>query len=245
MDAQFSNDPSFPLHLHQPFNTSLSDLQSNPSQPPRATTHILPPLPPQRAFTSFNNGLFEQTSRPLQPSFISTMENLNQNIQSLNRFNNNAYPQSLQQYSPTPNYLPQQLSVSNFSQNHMLDSTQGHLSDLPQMTFAPSQQAYASNTAQASLPQFSPQTSLLGQLSQLNPLHVVGSQGRRGILPSAEGRPTALSNTGTISAKPSAIPSKDADGKFPCPHCNKTYLHAKHLKRHLLRRKFNTVSVYP
>ncbi|EGD98513.1 hypothetical protein TESG_05885, partial [Trichophyton tonsurans CBS 112818] len=31
------------------------------------------------------------------------------------------------------------------------------------------------------------------------------------------------------------IPAKDADGKFPCPHCNKTYLHAKHLKRHLLR----------
>jgi len=31
------------------------------------------------------------------------------------------------------------------------------------------------------------------------------------------------------------IPQKDADGKFPCPHCTKTYLHAKHLKRHLLR----------
>ena len=31
------------------------------------------------------------------------------------------------------------------------------------------------------------------------------------------------------------IPQKDDDGKFPCPHCNKTYLHAKHLKRHLLR----------
>lgn len=31
-------------------------------------------------------------------------------------------------------------------------------------------------------------------------------------------------------------PAKDADGK--CPHCIKTYLHAKHLKRHLLRRKY-------
>ncbi|KAI7520336.1 hypothetical protein KC317_g22415, partial [Hortaea werneckii] len=31
------------------------------------------------------------------------------------------------------------------------------------------------------------------------------------------------------------IPQKDADGKYPCPHCNKTYLHAKHLRRHLLR----------
>jgi hypothetical protein len=35
--------------------------------------------------------------------------------------------------------------------------------------------------------------------------------------------------------KGNAIPVKDQDGKFPCPNCNKTYLHAKHLKRHMLR----------
>ena len=66
------------------------------------------------------------------------------------------------------------------------------------------------------------------------PTHVVGSQGRRGILPSAPGRPNPQSQGSTQSSK-SMIPQKDADGKFPCPHCNKTYLHAKHLKRHLLR----------
>lgn len=67
------------------------------------------------------------------------------------------------------------------------------------------------------------------------PTHVVGSQGRRGILPSAPGRPAApAAGTGT---KNTVIPVKDADGKFPCPHCTKTYLHAKHLKRHLLRRE--------
>jgi hypothetical protein len=66
------------------------------------------------------------------------------------------------------------------------------------------------------------------------PTHVVGSQGRRGILPSAPGRPAVNANGG----KTAIIPTKDADGKFPCPHCTKTYLHAKHLKRHLLRRKF-------
>lgn len=65
------------------------------------------------------------------------------------------------------------------------------------------------------------------------PTHVVGSQGRRGILPSAPGRPAApAAGTG---GKNTVIPVKDADGKFPCPHCTKTYLHAKHLKRHLLR----------
>ncbi|KAK2746663.1 hypothetical protein FQN57_003007 [Myotisia sp. PD_48] len=63
---------------------------------------------------------------------------------------------------------------------------------------------------------------------------VVGSQGRRGILPSVPGR-AAIANGTNGTAKSTTIPPKDADGKFPCPHCNKTYLHAKHLKRHLLR----------
>ncbi|KAI0020567.1 hypothetical protein F4780DRAFT_770674 [Xylariomycetidae sp. FL0641] len=75
------------------------------------------------------------------------------------------------------------------------------------------------------------QQSLLQDNEQ--PTHVVGSQGRRGILPSAPGRPAAP--TGSGASKNTVIPQKDADGKFPCPHCTKTYLHAKHLKRHLLR----------
>lgn len=75
---------------------------------------------------------------------------------------------------------------------------------------------------------------VLGEGEQ--PTHVVGSQGRRGILPSAPGRPAAPA----AGSKNTVIPVKDADGKFPCPHCTKTYLHAKHLKRHLLRRKFSS-----
>jgi hypothetical protein len=67
--------------------------------------------------------------------------------------------------------------------------------------------------------------------------HVVGSQGRRGILPSAPGRAAVATNGANGSSKSTAMPAKDADGKFPCPNCNKTYLHAKHLKRHLLRRR--------
>lgn len=67
------------------------------------------------------------------------------------------------------------------------------------------------------------------------PTHVVGSQGRRGILPSLPGREKAPTSPGAAASTKSMIPQKDADGKFPCPHCTKTYLHAKHLKRHLLR----------
>lgn len=80
------------------------------------------------------------------------------------------------------------------------------------------------------------QQSMMQEADQ--PTHVVGSQGRRGILPSAPGRPAAP--TGAGASKNTVIPQKDADGKFPCPHCTKTYLHAKHLKRHLLRREYNS-----
>ncbi|KAI0396368.1 fungal-specific transcription factor domain-containing protein [Xylariaceae sp. FL0594] len=83
----------------------------------------------------------------------------------------------------------------------------------------------------AGSPMMGHQPSMLQDTDQ--PTHVVGSQGRRGILPSAPGRPAAP--TGSGASKNTVIPQKDADGKFPCPHCTKTYLHAKHLKRHLLR----------
>lgn len=99
------------------------------------------------------------------------------------------------------------------------------------------------NSPLTPFPAFSPATTMPGQpmhpqyipTQEQEPTHVVGSQGRRGILPSVPGRPPAPASVAAVSAK-SLIPQKDAEGKFPCPHCNKTYLHAKHLKRHLLRR---------
>ncbi|KAL6717250.1 hypothetical protein ACLMJK_005165 [Lecanora helva] len=65
------------------------------------------------------------------------------------------------------------------------------------------------------------------------PAHVVGAQGRRGPLPSSAGRPPISLNQTDLDS--SQIPLKDANGKYPCPHCEKSYLHAKHLKRHFLR----------
>ncbi|KAI5366089.1 hypothetical protein Slin14017_G037290 [Septoria linicola] len=96
--------------------------------------------------------------------------------------------------------------------------------------------------AGGSLPSLAQAGQQMGQMGQApsfmqdeqQPTHVVGSQGRRGILPSAPGRPNPPAQGSGTAAK-SMIPQKDADGKYPCPHCNKTYLHAKHLKRHLLR----------
>lgn len=34
------------------------------------------------------------------------------------------------------------------------------------------------------------------------------------------------------------VSGKNAAGKYPCKECSRSYLHAKHLKRHMLRRKF-------
>ena len=78
------------------------------------------------------------------------------------------------------------------------------------------------------------QWPLLGNYK--TPTRVVGSQGRRGILPSAPGRP-AVGTTGTTPSKDVITMARDDNGRYPCPHCTKTYLHKKHLKRHLLRRK--------
>lgn len=73
--------------------------------------------------------------------------------------------------------------------------------------------------------------------------HVVGQQGRRGVLPSAPGRASVnvvsganMDGVGEIK-KAEFVPEKNEDGKYPCPCCHKIYLHAKHLKRHFLRRK--------
>jgi hypothetical protein len=91
-----------------------------------------------------------------------------------------------------------------------------------------------------SLPQLYPAQALPQHLlapqmvspSDQEPVHVVGQQGRRGVLPTVPGRPTPT------AGKSAPMPTKNADNKFECPHCNKTYLHLKHLKRHLLRRKY-------
>ena len=80
-------------------------------------------------------------------------------------------------------------------------------------------------------------------LNKSEPIHVVGSQGRRGILPSANGRPVAVASTSTSKSSTAGLKKDPDDGKWPCDHCNKRYLHAKHLKRHLLRRKLLTPDI--
>jgi len=139
-----------------------------------------------------------------------------------------SYATSTSIYSPAP----QGYHSSNIPTSSSM--TSGGANRLPDLRPAPQ------NNFNSSFPNFAGPNGM-GQSQYLpsqeqEPTHVVGSQGRRGILPSAPGRAAPPTPGAAASAK-SMIPAKDADGKFPCPHCNKTYLHAKHLKRHLLRRK--------
>lgn len=67
---------------------------------------------------------------------------------------------------------------------------------------------------------------------------VMGSQGRLDILPTVAGRGTPVTKGVNSTVESTIFPAKDIHGKFPCPHCNGTYLHVKHLKRHILRREY-------
>ncbi|KAJ5264638.1 Zinc finger C2H2 [Penicillium chrysogenum] len=66
-------------------------------------------------------------------------------------------------------------------------------------------------------------------------IQLVGAQDHPDIPPCV---PRLLAPVGkgiNSTAKGAASTAKNADGKFPCQHCNKTYSYEKHLRRHLLR----------
>jgi hypothetical protein len=128
----------------------------------------------------------------------------------------------LRPLQPSPSYMPMS---SAYSQAPPL-STAGAHSNAHQL--APSQGLGLSHAS------LYPHPPVLAN-QEPEPLHVVGQQGRRGVLPTHPGRPAPAAGKTPTNA------TKNAEGKYECPHCNKTYLHLKHLKRHLLRRKSNTL----
>lgn len=156
------------------------------------------------------------------------------------------------QQSPTnysPSWSPQTSAPHAYQSYNPATASQGLPSLLPLPNNPLSQQnPLFQNSSPASVgvshnqhleyrPASQQQQQQQSQSQQSQPTHVVGSQGRRGILPCSTGRPAAIVNGSSVHQKPASTPAKDAEGKFPCEHCNKNYLHAKHLKRHLLRRE--------
>ncbi|KAF2705628.1 hypothetical protein K504DRAFT_93778 [Pleomassaria siparia CBS 279.74] len=134
----------------------------------------------------------------------------------------------LRPIQPSPSYMPMS---SSYSQPSLLPTTTSH-SNIMQLAPAPMsnglQDLRAGGMGLAPHSQMYPHPPMLSN-QEPEPVHVVGQQGRRGVLPTHPGRPAPA------AGKAPTNPNKNADGKYECPHCNKTYLHLKHLKRHLLR----------
>jgi hypothetical protein len=222
-------------------------LQYNNAPP---TPHTLPPLQGQHGGLPMHPMYAQPMSAPHTPTSSapnSSISAVNGGFQQmggqagLRGYHHQGapqYQQSLQSFNTSgPMMPPSSLSMSHpQSMAPAPTSSINRLVPIRPMTSAPPlhMQHGAHPQLQPAFP--SPYAQHLGQ-TQESPTHVVGSQGRRGILPSAPGRP-AVTATGPGSTKNAPVPAKDENGKFPCPHCTKTYLHAKHLKRHLLRRKF-------
>jgi hypothetical protein len=219
---------------------SPHQLQQSSSLPP----HTLPPLQASQNAMQSLYGSAPHTPRtpatPNTPGSANTMGNFPQiggQSRGYQMMPSNNYQQPPQPYRTSSSMMPQSSTAMSHPQPIAPAPAQ---SRLPQ-TLRP----MPPNGLQhlGGMPSSYGQNNMM-QLQEMEPpTHVVGSQGRRGILPSAPGRP-AVTATGTGSTKNAMIPAKDADGKFPCPHCTKTYLHAKHLKRHLLRRTYKQFSIY-
>lgn len=213
--------------------SSQNHHQQQHDSPSHAT---LPPLQNQNGGYQFGNMPFAQSQTPTTPHTPVSS--------ALNASTANHYPHMSPTTGPPGSMLPPSNYPPPYAQPQSMQYPSSTSASMP------------STTASMGLPTIRPMppggvgsgmnglpslsTGQLGQSQFMQneeaPTHVVGSQGRRGILPSAPGRPNPPAS-GTAQSAKSMIPQKDADGKFPCPHCNKTYLHAKHLKRHLLRRE--------
>jgi hypothetical protein len=240
MDHQFHPISPLVAATSQPLTpmSVLSMQQLHQQTQTRGSPHILPPLQPQQTPIGLPHQIYGQSgSSPHTPRTPNTPHT------PISAGGNGSFSHMAQQHSPylqspqsysSPASLMSPVSVTH-PQSMALTPAHGRqpVPLRPMPSGGPSQMAHPMRS-QYEHPRSLSQASVVPN-QEAQPTHVVGSQGRRGILPSAPGRAAAVSGAG--GSKNTLIPAKDADGKFPCPHCNKSYLHAKHLKRHLLRRE--------
>ena len=249
MDTQFPSGVVYAPIL--PPNRQLSTpSSSNPQpyhlpQPSLSNSQTLPSLQSQSYSQSFGNDPLGQRTQTSQPSFVpantptvshaATYPGYAPAVMSSYPGQQNSYTQPTRSFQPLPSYSSQPPTTQAY---------QTYTSSLPLQARRPELRPMPAGglNEQPPLSSYQKETPTSNSVSlqsnhEPQPTHVVGSQGRRGILPSAVGRPPAIGNGNLTGQKSASIPPKDAEGKFPCPYCAKNYLHAKHLKRHLLRRK--------
>lgn len=235
MDPQYPHAPAYAPS--QPPDARRSSLSG---QGAYAASHTLPPLSTHNYILPYQNECNHQTSQ-VSRNQVPTSQVGNyppysyipHGLPQYNNGSNSTYVQPQRSFPSSPAYNPQSSNAPSYTlYGSSSASTPARLPDLRPMPAGGlhEQSSLSSANRQSSAPSLRLQN---GQDSQ--PTHVVGSQGRRGILPSAVGRPAAVTVGNAGGQKAANVPAKDADGKFPCAHCAKTYLHAKHLKRHLLR----------
>lgn len=225
MDNSYSMS-GIPQHHAHP-NAHLSSMQQRMPDH-QSDGHTLPPLSgsvPQ--YQSYSVGLQHQPVTSTASYAPATQVHHASNLPQLAPHQVQRPPQQMGAYSQAGPYM-------NMTQSMLPPASTAMAPTLPTTTPGRLPEIHPrpqdGSTLLAQLQQHMPNQMLVPASNPQDgePTHVVGQQGRRGILPSAPGRaPGSVRST---------VPQKDQDGKYPCPHCTKTYQHAKHLKRHLLRR---------
>ncbi|KAI4198421.1 MAG: hypothetical protein LQ350_005281 [Teloschistes chrysophthalmus] len=274
MDSRYASHPPIPDHSRSYAPTSRQPPASSYTSSHRvpltsiAPLQTLPPLAQHHSQYTYPNSPHAQrgqgTLAPEEQNFAAAGPLYTSNTTTqlpphtypsttrTNQSPTSYTPQSWAQYPPGNTASYPSYNASNVTQlPNLLPMPNGHLNQhnvgvQPSPGF-PAGPHYGSHQQQSQYHQSTPeqQHQALPQHRPLAPTHVVGSQGRRGILPSAVGRPAAQPNAAMPGQRSATTPTKDAEGKFPCEHCNKNYLHAKHLKRHMLRREPLVVSYGP
>jgi hypothetical protein len=215
--------------LPAPAGNQYQSLGQQQQQYNGAQSH-LPTLPPIQGNGTQFPSMYSHNSNPQTPITPHTPATSGANSNSSIPPITSQHP-PLRPIQPSPSsYLPMS---SSYSQAPLM-STAGAHANILQLAPAPMsnglQDMRVGGMGMTPHSQLYPHPPMLAN-QEPEPVHVVGQQGRRGVLPTHPGRPAPA------AGKAPTNPNKNADGKYECPHCNKTYLHLKHLKRHLLRRK--------
>ncbi len=253
MDSHFGYAPVYaptqpPEHRHGFTPVSTGTPSSGPNLSAYTTT--LPPLS-QNYSLHYSHDQSSHGGHSSQASYTSSNITASSQSPSYVAYSSQVPNQynARTSYSQAPRHLPPSQGYSSLGLNASLhqafssSATQsGKLADIrPMPTSGMTDQPLVS-----SMPRMASHPSLaeLSTSQEEEPTHVVGSQGRRGTLPSANGRPVAVADSKGPTAATAGLKKDANDGKWPCEHCNKRYLHAKHLKRHLLRREFEAESPF-
>ena len=244
MDTHYGYTPVYaptqpPEHRHgfTPVSTAFSSSGPNLS----AYTTTLPPLS-QGYSSHYSNDQSSYSAQTSQASYTSSNATSSSHSGSYLTYASQVptHYHAQPTYTHTPRHLPSAQDYSTIGNQGALHhayssaSTQsGKLADIRPMPAGGARDRPLGSSSQR-VPIY-PSLSQVSTSQHGQPTHVVGSQGRRGILPSEDGRPIAVEDNSSKAASTGLRKDPD-DGKWPCEHCNKRYLHAKHLKRHLLRR---------